>query len=392
MKREYLFYDAFVIEDNKAWFFADNLNGLFEINLETFQTKFLGFVPGEKILDQELYYNMIKVEEKLILFPAKASSVAIYNLSNESFHMLKMNSSDMRFYGGAAYKKKVFMLGYNSPLIAVIDLKKEEIRYIRDYEKWIYEKKIFSERMYFRRNNTVVNGEFFSVSCNYRVVLKINMENESVSFYEIKEGENGLRSICYDGNTFWISEWNRASVFQWDEKSGVIGKYEYSQYALKDFRTADMFYTDKLWMFPTIGEDVLTFDKNGMGWRIEEIFVPYGSGAKEHRHPWGHQSFPATVQQEKNFYTFCGNTFELLKFSYVEKRIEAHFLFTDLQNIFRIYFQNLYEKKIWIEVEEYGLNNYISLIKDIPIYFIEKKCKKVGKKIFLKLKERISLK
>ena len=103
-----IWFDSFVIENEYLWTFANDINALIQYNLKTDETTILGSVPGEPLSEYALFWNIIKINQELILIPARAKSLVVYNIDTGVFISYALENPDEQYYSAARYKDKVF--------------------------------------------------------------------------------------------------------------------------------------------------------------------------------------------------------------------------------------------------------------------------------------------
>ncbi len=309
-----IWFDALEIDGEKAWVFANDFNGLFEVDLKTLKTTYLGSIPGEPFLRGSLCYSIVKVENDLVLLPAGAKRVAIYNLLQKAFSFIEMRRQEDSIYGAVAIGRKVYFLVSNAPMIGYVDMDDYSIHYFCEIEKHKMGRPHINGRICFRKGICAVGETVYCVSCDDNEVIQINTKDGRIKFFELDGVEDGLRSIAYDGNIFWITEWGRASLVQWDERYGVQQVFRCKEYRNLVYRSADLICNNDIWIFPTGGDlndDALVFDPERKIWRTIPELLKFGSRANVKKNPWK-QIFPVSVYVDDGIYTYAANTGEFL--------------------------------------------------------------------------------
>lgn len=308
-----LWFDAMVIEENKAWIFANNFNALFELNLDNKKIEYLGSVPNEPAFVKGLYFNILKCGPKLVLIPASASTVAVFDLEERKFETVEIDLYGIKCFGAVSYKNKVFLIGNSTPAILVLDINLMSIHKLDFCEKYYKKNDHISERMYFRKNNCVVNNVYYVASCVSNTIFKINLETEEIKSVEIQCSGSGLRNITFDGIKFWISKWGLCEVVCWDEKNNRIDEIKIGN---EEFYNSSelVLINNKIVMYPTIGNHVYTYDIYKEQSSIENIYDNYISF--ESCYPWGNQKFTSVIPKENQVYSYCANIFALLVHDY----------------------------------------------------------------------------
>ena len=326
---KYLWFDAMVTEGNTAWVFANNFNALFSINLVTYEMNYLGSVPGEMMLSMGLYLNMQKYGNELVLVPAYANSVAIYNIDTQIFRTIPIDLPDAKCFGSAIYKNRIYMVGNSSAKIIVINLQDDSIKVLEQCEKYLENKEGIPNRMRFRKNNCVVDGCFYIASCVSSTIVKLDMNTDEMEFFELDIHEEGFRSIVYDGNYFWLSLWDDVPrLVQWSVEKGVVNNIvipENGKYRVSDI----IVYDNSLILFPNMGKHVYEYNLREKSWEVISEYEDFLHNEICMHHPWSPQKFPISRISKGKIYSFCGEDFKLLEYELEKKRIRAEYLCLD---------------------------------------------------------------
>ena len=355
---EKVFFDAIYIQGNTAWIYTHNINGLYLLNLDTYEIQFKGMVPDVWIFETGLYSCILKSGKYLILVPLKAKKIAIYDIEKEKFECYpKINEEDF-FYSGCVFDGKVFLIGQNRPYITVFNITTNDIYYIKSGKEWFRNRKVIKGRFFGRKDRTVVGKYYYYAICNDNAVARLDMESESVTYFEIKGCSNGMRMMCQEGDDFWITEWDRASVIKWNENEGIIAKSKFKEVSSDIFRTGEMIYTDKLWLFPTVGDHVLIYDDKIDKWSKVEAFDKYGINTCERCHPW-RQTFPVAIKQDNYLYVFSGYTCDFIRYNLVNSNIMARKIVLNIEEVIDMYKKKYNKIKFLIENDSCFLKEFI---------------------------------
>lgn len=308
-----MWFDSFVIENEYLWAFANDINALIQYNMKTDETTILGSVPGEPLSEYALFWNIIKIDQELILIPARAKSLVVYNIDTGVFVSYALENPDEQYYSAARYKDKVFFAGCNNARIAVFSLKEKKITYIDDCEKYLLKKEKIKNPVVFRRNNTIIEGCLFYLPFGtYNAIAEVDMSSDSVKIFEMSDKYNGLRSICHNhrDGSFWITNWHGNYLIKWRPDAGVLDEIINPFCDEEGYSTADIYYYDGVLMYPTNEKTVIRYDDKKHEWFEVKELLDYAQG--ENKHPWK-QNFPSSILENNVFYIFCGRGLSLLK-------------------------------------------------------------------------------
>lgn len=314
-----LWFDAMCIEDDKAWIFANNFNALFELNLYTSELSFLGSVTNEDMYTKGLYLNILKVDNRLVLVPFLAKSIGIYDIDTKEFNNIPLEMPGCKCYGAVTYNNTVFLVGYNSARIVSLDVMNKTVKYIVDCEDYFMNKKIDNVRYYFRKNSCVVDNYFYIASCVSNTIIKLDMQTEKVEFIELDIETDGLMTITFDGNDFWITKNVADSLIKWNEHNNEC----------KDIMIPEgvrisseiVCCEDEIIIFPTMGNHVMGLDKKNLETYIVEGFEQYIR--ENNKYPWGNQKFTCVIQNGRYIYSYFADEMKLLKYDTIDKTIDT---------------------------------------------------------------------
>lgn len=339
-----LWFDGFWVEENTIWFFSNEFNGLFEFDQDTQELIFLGIVPGEEVTGEGLFMNLIKVENKIVLVPAHARQIAVFDLVEKKFITILITLNGFKFMGATSYNNKIFMLGYDSPIVVSLDLNTLAVIYHKDCLDVMKNRKI-NNNINFRRNSTVVDSCYYFAFCNTNLIGCIDMEKEKFSFYEIGDSSLAFRNIAYDGEYFWISVWGELSLIKWNMVTKETKIYRCDELKGKKYNTSEIIVNeDKIFVFPTTDDSVMIYNKKNNIWNNCYKLNEYRGYEGNKLNPWGHQAFPTIKEDNDLMYIFASNIRKMLVY--------------DKKNVLKVYefvFNKLLQEQF--EFAKYKMNN-----------------------------------
>ena len=313
-----LWFDSLVVEKNIGWVFANDFNGLFEIDLQTYNSRYLGSLPQYSITQASLCFCMEKVKDDILILPWESREIYIFNLNSKEFTKAEMPYPGYRFCGATVSGEKVYMICNNSPKIVVFDMYNNNFYCLDEIEEHKFKRNRIPDRVPFRKGICSVGEYIYCVSCDDSEVYRIKAADDAIEYYELSCADNGLRNIAFDGEYFWISEWDKASIIRWKPESNQFQKYECPEYTGIVYRSADIVCMDrKVYMFPTGGDDrddVICFNKESREWEVPSQFKEYGSKAKMNKSCWNH-IYTVAQKYGDDIFAFSGKTNELIRYN-----------------------------------------------------------------------------
>lgn len=219
------FNDA-VIWQNKVWFFSNDFNGLYSIDLSNQEIEFRGQVPFEPQSEQHLYSSLVIWENKIYLIPSIARRMAVYDMVTGNFEpldLLDVNKHQL-FYGNCLYGNNLFLFHFYDKTILKINLKSKEITVL---DEWVDKispylfKNSGANFTYFRKQLVCRKGKIYIPFCYANAVLEIDCENLQSDIHIIGTAEQGYSGICEDGEDLWMAPKQRnGAVVRWNPKTG----------------------------------------------------------------------------------------------------------------------------------------------------------------------------
>ena len=97
------------------WAVHTDFNGLFRIDKKDAQIEFIGHIPGEPIVRERLYTDIVECNDKLYLCPFNANEIAEYDKCSRTFKKIAINHADTfsgKFFKTVAVANKVYFVPY----------------------------------------------------------------------------------------------------------------------------------------------------------------------------------------------------------------------------------------------------------------------------------------
>lgn len=352
-------FDAMAIENDKMWFFANGFNALFETDLNNEVTKYLGSIPEEILSGVGLYFNMLKHGNKLYLVPANAENLAIFDLITLTVEIISVDLPRHKCFSAAIYDDMLIMFGCSSPDIVIYDLLRKKLKFIDKCCQYFKDKKIINDRIFFRKNNCVLDNDIYVVSCNSNVIIKYNAITEQIKVYELNVNTDGFFQITYDGVNFWISKWQGCTLFRWNEQTGEIEEFTFHE-ANTLYRIADIIFEGKKIIAMPLenSEYVAEFNMVNHKWGVNKQYTDLIRN--ENPHPWGH-IFPNSVQKNGVLYTYSGCKRNLIIYDTNKNDMKQVDIFVKYDEIKRLL---LNKNNIIKENNNLGLEDFLKMVSD----------------------------
>ncbi len=320
-----LWFNAMAIDGARAWVFSNECNALLELSLETFETQYLGSVPGEGFLEKTLYLRIIKHKEKLILVPARAKALALYDLTSGEFEKVPLIDEEDIYYGAELANDKVFMLCINRYRICVFDIQTGTMHYIKGLEKSKAYKSFVDGSLTFGNGICLAKNKVLCVGKDTNEIYMIAPDTEILTVFEAERLDTGFSSICFDGEDFWLTEIEKLRMIRWNEEKGVREIVDNPMVLGTKYITERVIALDDIYVFPAVGNydaDSYRYRKETHTWEIIESISEYGKYIDPQKNYWP-QIYTAVWCDGQRSYLVASKTDEILTLD-PEMNLVAH--------------------------------------------------------------------
>lgn len=128
---------VYVDDNNTAWFFSNEFNGLFKFNFETSEIKYIRSFEEEEFFCSSLYTDCFNYKEKLVFIPCCAKKIAIFNFKTYKVKYIPIRDEDYIVYFNTVTisENKLLLFPVVYSLSAyILNLETEELEIIKlDY-------------------------------------------------------------------------------------------------------------------------------------------------------------------------------------------------------------------------------------------------------------------
>lgn len=217
-------------------------------------------IPYSGNRSELLYSNILAVDNYLILVPANAFYVILYNINSREFITIGLNlnpKSYNMFCGCERWENKLFLIPYNVNFVISIDLNTLELKKECDLAAELCEDGF----------NTVFRG-CYALSCN-RIYFLSNYENR-VWCYNMEENKISSELICEKKIKCTAIATNNDKIFIIDENSDVhiLGlNLEYKGKTKNKYKKREMFnfidgirINDNIYFFQAEGDKIIKYN------------------------------------------------------------------------------------------------------------------------------------
>ena len=124
-----LTFEDIAIKDKKGYFYSYELNGLFEVDMNSFNCELLYSYDCSSLCDDVRLFGAIKyIDGVIILAPMKASHIVLFSLKDKKSKYLEIPEVDVeynefaKFYSMATRGKDCYLIGHAYPGILKVNI------------------------------------------------------------------------------------------------------------------------------------------------------------------------------------------------------------------------------------------------------------------------------
>lgn len=247
-----LYYDG-----EYVWGTALEFNGLFRLDPDTYEIKYMGQFPDENPEGYRLFYGIAECGGKLYFCPHNAKHIGVYDKETTEFYTINLKEEirdiDKKFCSILAYGKYVYLQGSRVYTIAQLDTETEEIIYIDHWTKELKERQSGNFEFILQRDGCLHNGKLYYFCPDIRSLLQISLNNLSYKFISIPSGmTNNFLEIISSGRDVWLLPYSEGFISCFDlrtltltelvQMDGAVSSCKVNEYIYCFSRTEPYFY------------------------------------------------------------------------------------------------------------------------------------------------------
>ncbi len=207
--------DNWHIEDNKAWCIDGERNILYCLDLKLDEFIFLEKIPEETIDLYRMNPHCIKYKDFILCMPDRGNNIWIYQLKESQFQPIKIhNPNRVRVSITDFWQVDEKIYAVSNGLKQVIEINIDDKRIDNYYSLCnIPDVDIVKSIM--------VGTVIYSVCTTKNEIYWFDIKTNNSSKYYIKDVEGGFRTICFDGQNFWLSGY-RKEIYVWNREKNSV--------------------------------------------------------------------------------------------------------------------------------------------------------------------------
>lgn len=264
----------FAYEEGKVWFCSSDHNGLFQMDVTTRETEFLGEIPGEERMIRNLYGKIYKVGDELWMVPYRACGLAKYNIKSRDFEKFDIPGENQKYQMAFLSENHLYMISEEYNRMTVFYLADKTCARVYKWELPAQENAVRPAcRMDVFPNVCKVKNALYLVIYGTNSLIKYNLEEKREEIIRIGAAGNKYSNLDYDGKYFWLISHLSPDVIRWEPETNETR----SQKICPEGFTHYQWYRTvccqdgNVWLFPEKGNMICKIDSQSM--EVEPVFI-----------------------------------------------------------------------------------------------------------------------
>lgn len=237
------------VEDNLGWFLPETMNALFQINMQTGDSRLLVKFPDFKYPTIRKNPICIKYGREIWCFPDLGDCIWIYDLDDMRINKIEKSIlTDAALNIRTCWKSKNFLFAVSKGLKKIIKISLREKKFLQVYD-------ISANSEAEIKENICVKQSIYIVTSEKSVIYEFNMTTETLTRHSLPESIELINTIAFDGEDFWFSGYKK-EVYIWNKNQNSVRKADsfpsdFGQYLFASKSKEIVDYQTELYNVPT---------------------------------------------------------------------------------------------------------------------------------------------
>lgn len=264
------------VDKDLAWGCGQKCNALFQFDLKEDSVEYLTDFPDYSIGGVWRKRGCLRHNDDIWCFPIFGEDIWVFHLAGRELKKIDITNPqkkqlivlDFFFYEGA-----VFVISCGLVQILKINANTYQVEKVWDLEQECHINVLDGKSI-------LVGNRIYMLSCG--CIYEFLIPAGTLKKYQIADAEEGLFTICDDGNSFWLSGKSRA-LYRWDRETGKIEKrsdfpddmgiWQFSEMGQASLDVTSeiyqnvlfdsaVFVKDKIWFIPCQANKIIYIEKD----------------------------------------------------------------------------------------------------------------------------------
>lgn len=210
-----LYYDG-----EYLWGTAREFNGLFRIDPDTYEIKYMGRFPNEKAEEYRLFIDIAEYGGRLYFCPYNAENIAVYDKKTLQFHNISlrkdMKETDKKFGTILSHGKYMYLRGSKIHAIAQINTETDEVVYIENWREELGKRQIGNSESLIR-SGCICGNDLYCLSYKGNGILHTCLRDLSYEYIPLDyNGEHFFSEIMSADRKLWLLSQREGSILCMD--------------------------------------------------------------------------------------------------------------------------------------------------------------------------------
>ena len=198
-------------------------NGLFKINLETYECEYLHSFPDENINVTGLHCCAKWVENKIYFIPTAGKNIAVYDVESDEIKTIQIPDanrkykSGMKFISAVEYSDSLWIIPATYPGVLKLNMTTGELTIIN---QWVGD-----DDYMFRRGIVVKDNFFYAANGTDNIVLVFDMSREEGRIQHVGTNNHGTQDMCEFEGFLVLAPRECGAIVKWNPEKNVICEF-----------------------------------------------------------------------------------------------------------------------------------------------------------------------
>ncbi len=202
-------------------------NGLFEVNIKTGKSIYIGLFPKEEIMTSRLHSYCEWVDNKVFFIPSAGNNISIFDVDSKEIETIEIPAVSkkqnlgykpkLKFSKAIPYSDYLWIIPATYPGIIKLDLNTHKIVAISNW--------LPNDGYMFRRAVYINENVVYAASGNNNNVLIFDLSSETGSIRKIGHMNNGIMDMCEHGEDLVMAPRTEGAVVKWNIVTNEIKEY-----------------------------------------------------------------------------------------------------------------------------------------------------------------------
>lgn len=202
-------------------------NGLFEVDMKTGKSRYIGLFPKEEIMISRLHSHCEWVDNKVYFIPSAGKNISIFDTASKEIETIEVPAVStkqnwgykpkLKFSKAIHYNDFLWLVPATYPGIIKLDLHTHKIVTISNW--------LPNDGYMFRRAVHIKENIIYAASGNNNNVLIFDLSSETGSIRKIGHMNNGIMDMCENGEYLIMAPRSEGAVVKWNIVTNEIKEY-----------------------------------------------------------------------------------------------------------------------------------------------------------------------